>query len=99
MSTPAERGDTPRCPAVRTDLVCVELDGELVVYDERSRTLHHLNPTAMQVWTRCDGRQTAPDIARSIARAYSLDADDVLRDVTRLLAELRAAALFDDSDA
>ena len=84
-------------PRPRDGLASVLLDGELVLYDSASRTLHHLNPTATLVWLRCDGDRTLGAIVRSIAEEQSSDADAILRDVIELVDRLTAAGLLVDA--
>ena len=64
-------------PKVRDDLTVVELDGEAVIYDERTADLHHLNPTATIVFGLCDGTATMPRIAEEISEAFGVPADEV----------------------
>jgi hypothetical protein len=96
MSAARNQGPDEPCPRVRRDLVCVVLDDELVVYDPRAQTLHHLNAAATLVWDQCNGRRTVPNIAEAIARRSGVAVDVVLRDVVDLLQRLRAAELLVD---
>jgi PqqD family protein of HPr-rel-A system len=82
-------------PRIREDLAFVELDGEMVVYDERGGNLHHLNPTASIVFQCCDGTATIREFSTDIAEAFKLVPDDVERQVRGLLREFRKADLLD----
>jgi PqqD family protein of HPr-rel-A system len=82
-------------PRVREGLTVVELDGEAVVYDERSGDLHHLNPTATLVFGLCDGTATGRELAVDIAAAYGQPVDEVTEQVHALLRQLRKAKLVE----
>jgi len=72
-----------------------ELDGEAIVYDDRARKLHHLNPTATIVLSLCDGRSTIPELSGEIADAFRLPRDEVERQVRTLLRQFRKEAFLD----
>jgi PqqD family protein of HPr-rel-A system len=75
-------------------LTVVEIDGESVVYDDATGNLHHLNPTATVVFSLCDGTATARELATEIAEAFEQPADEVERQIRRLLRELRSQGLL-----
>jgi hypothetical protein len=77
-------------PKVRADLAVVEVEGEAIVYDDRGKRLHHLNPTATIVFGLCDGRSTIPELSGDIAEAFGLPPRDVERQVRALLRQFRA---------
>jgi PqqD family protein of HPr-rel-A system len=82
-------------PRVREELTVVELDGEAVVYDERTGDLHHLNPTATLVFGLCDGTATGRQLAQDIAAAYDQPVDEVVEQVQGLLRQFRKAKLIE----
>jgi PqqD family protein of HPr-rel-A system len=82
-------------PRVRDELTVVELDGEAVVYDERTGDLHHLNPTATLVFGLCDGTATGRELASDIADAYGQPVDEVVEQVQGLLRQFRKAKLIE----
>ena len=82
-------------PQIREDLTVVELDGEAVVYDERTGDLHHLNPTATLVFGLCDGTATGRELAIDIAEAYGQPVDEVVQQVQGLLQQFRKAKLIE----
>ena len=54
-----------RYPVARyQDLVITETGDELLVYDETSHQIHHLNAEAASVWRLCDGVRSIDAIAR-----------------------------------
>ena len=82
-------------PRVRADLAVVELDGEAVVYDERSSQLHLLNPTATLVFKLCDGSVTVKELAADMADVFSVPVQDVEREIRALLRGFRKTHLLD----
>jgi PqqD family protein of HPr-rel-A system len=81
-------------PKIRDDLAAAELDGEAVVYDERTGELHHLNPTATIIFSLCDGSSTVREMSGEIAGAFGMPADEVERQVRALLRQFRKAGLL-----
>lgn len=75
------------------EVAAVELDGEIVLYDERTQTVHHLNPQATIVWKLCDGSSTVDELACALADAADADPAVVSRDVRGVIDELVAAGL------
>ena len=84
----------PKRPKVREDLAVVELDGEAVIYDEQSGSLHHLNPTATIVFSLCDGSATVKEIANEISQAFEVPSADVEKQLRALLKEFRTWGLL-----
>lgn len=83
-------------PKVREDLAVVEIDGEAVIYDERTGDLHLLNPTATIVLGLCDGTATVKEFSSDIAGAFGMPVENVERQVRTLLRDLRKAGLLED---
>ncbi|HYZ88395.1 MAG TPA: PqqD family protein [Myxococcales bacterium] len=49
---------------------------------------HELNEVAARIWTLCDGRRTARDIAAVIVDEFEVDAETARRDVAEFVREL-----------
>ncbi len=81
-------------PRVRRDLTVVELDGEAVVYDERSGELHHLNPTATLIFGFLDGTVTIRDLAADVSDAFGVPADEVESQIRALVRRFRKLGLL-----
>ena len=63
-----KRTSPAHLPLMRKDaLVIDELPDEVLVYDLDRHKAHCLNHTAALVWRRCDGRTSAPEIARQLS--------------------------------
>ncbi len=78
-------------PAVRRTVAAVDIDGEAVLYNEATGSLHALNSPATVVWACCDGAATIAEIASDLAAVFGVDAEtmlahvvDAVRDFARL---------------
>lgn len=85
-------------PAVRPDLTAVEVDGELVIYDDSRRRLHRLNPSATILWNCLDGSATLREIADDIAEALAANPTSVLSDIVALAVHLDEEGLLQASE-
>jgi PqqD family protein of HPr-rel-A system len=86
----------PLRPRVRTDVTVTELDGEAVIYDERSGDLHHLNAPATLVLGLCDGSATVEEMSAAIAEAFQRPLGEVTAQVSDLVEELRGSRILDE---
>jgi PqqD family protein of HPr-rel-A system len=86
----------PLPPRVRTDVTVTELDGEAVIYDERSGDLHHLNAPATLVLGLCDGSATVEEMSAAIAEAFQRPVREVTAQVSDLVEELRGSHILAD---
>jgi PqqD family protein of HPr-rel-A system len=86
----------PLRPRVRTDVTVTELDGEAVIYDERSGDLHHLNAPATLVLGLCDGSVTVEEMSGAIAEAFQRPVGEVTAQVSDLVEELRGSHILAD---
>lgn len=86
-------------PYVRTDLDVVDLDGESVVYDPRTREVHYLNHSAALVFALCDGTTTMKEMADAIADVYEAPLDEVEKQVRSTVRRLRRGGLLESSGA
>lgn len=50
-------------------IILREIEGEVLVYDERTHRVWCLNPSSACIWQLCDGRNTVEDIAAGAAKA------------------------------
>lgn len=89
---------TTERPALRSDLLIADIDGDRVVWDSIRRHVHRLNPTAAAIWDRCDGRRTVGEIALVVGHDFGIDSATVQADVLALLDELKTEQLLDDGE-
>ena len=82
----------------RSDVASVELDGEIVLYDDGRRRLHRLNPTASTLWQCLDGSATLGEIAADMAEAYDVELTEVLPEVLSLTRSFAAEGLLEGLD-
>lgn len=83
-------------PAARTsDLVTTESGDEVLVYDQATHHIHHLNRTSAVIWRLCDGQRSIRDLGRVAATQLEAQVDE---DVVRLaVSKLADAGLLDGS--
>jgi hypothetical protein len=65
----------------RTSVAAVEVDGEVVLFEEESHDLHVLNPTASVLWQCFDGEVTIDELIADLADAYQADPAEIRADV------------------
>ena len=53
--------------ARKSGLIVKEVDGEILIYDQRTNKAHCLNPTAAKVWKYCDGVTTLAAARESLS--------------------------------
>lgn len=92
MTDPFALGSTCRLQQ-RGDVLAEELDGETVLLDERTGTVHVLNASAALVWKNCDRPAELGELAGSLAAALDADPAIVERDVLALGRQLLAMGL------
>ena len=78
----------------RDDLVYRKLVDGGMLYDGRSRKVHHLNATAARVWEACQQRKKIGEIARELCRSFEVDSERAGRDVEAILEEFASAGLL-----
>lgn len=72
-----------------------DLDGEVVVFHERTGRVRTLNATAGLVWRFLDGTVTVADLAGDLAAELGVDPEQARADLTRLVGTLRRAGLLE----
>lgn len=77
----------------RVDVITQELDGELVIYDEKSVQCHVLNPAAAIVWRHGGGEVSIDELAVAVAMSTDLPEEREIPLVA--LEELNKAGLLD----
>ena len=66
-----------------------EVNGELLVLDDRAELIHQLNPTASFIWQQAQSGSAAAEIALALAEQYDVDPETAHRDVAATLARLK----------
>lgn len=58
-------------PSARhTALICEEVAGECVVYDQLNHKAHHLNNSLTWIWRKCDGKTSVDSIAAAVEQEF-----------------------------
>jgi hypothetical protein len=78
----------------RPEVVQVEVDGEIVLYDDKAKVMHRLSPSAGQVWRCLDGSGSLAEIAGDLADVYQVDPAQVLSDVVATARQFGSAGLL-----
>ena len=76
------------------DLHIEQLDGETVVYDQRTNAAHCLNAVAAHVWQHIDSCDSKAALIESVRKGVDADAD--VSDVEQALRELLDAGLLEN---
>jgi hypothetical protein len=83
----------------RDELSWREVDGEIVVLDERPWTYLHLNETGAAIWSCLvasgDGGATVPELAAALLAEFAVDAVVANADASALVEQLLARELIE----
>ncbi len=71
-----------------------EMESDLLLLDAESDQIHQLNSTARFIWQRCDGKQSAEEIADLLASEFAVELRVALKDVIETLGKLQALNLL-----
>jgi hypothetical protein len=64
---------TTERPRIAEDLDVNEAEDGLIIYQESTERVHHLNPTASIVFQLCDGSRNAAEIGAIVGQLFGLD--------------------------
>jgi hypothetical protein len=81
-------------PTRRDGISQVGVDGELVLLDTATGTLHVLNRVAAAVWSELDGKRDLEEIVARLSAAAGAEPERVREDVIALLDQLRRCHLL-----
>lgn len=70
-----------------------DLPDGVALYDERTKTAHHLNAIAMLVWEVVDGRTTA-EVTDAVGNALEVDPDEATQIAEAALGSLQAIGVI-----
>ena len=86
-------------PLGRDDVDTTLVDGEFVVAEESTGTVHRLNSTAGAVWSLCDGETSPEAMAQELGEIFGLEPAVIIDDIRQALDQLGAAGLLVGVDA
>ena len=81
----------------KADIVVLELDAELLIYDKKVDKAFSLNNTSAQIWELCDGKHSVSEISRLLGEKLNADVDDGL--VWLALEQMRQENLIENEVA
>lgn len=71
---------------------------DAVLYDEETKEIHVLNPTAFFVWKLCDGEHSLRDIEEAVAREFSPKAGrEIAEDIKRVVDSFKNKRLLEEN--
>ncbi len=81
--------------AAEDDAVMIrEVNGEVLLLDNRTDQIHQLNGTASFIWRLCRQGASVQDTAAEFAQAFDIDEKTAQDDVAKTLAQLRVLNLL-----
>lgn len=84
-------------PRLRQDLVYRPLVDGAMVYDGRTRLVHHLNASATLVWEAVSQGKCMREVAALLAERYEVAAEVSVADVVNTVSMLGEAGLLEES--
>ncbi len=91
---PPEAIDGSFVPVRKGSVASSELDGEAVLLDTDTGSVHLLDSIGSVVWSCFDGSATLAELARDLAEAFSAEPDRVYSDVLALARQLGRQGLL-----
>jgi hypothetical protein len=91
----ADAIDTGFVARLADHAVLIELDGEAVLFDERTSAVHVLNPTATVIASCLDGTTDLAAVVGELAAAFSADTAAMQADVLDVARSLGRQGLLD----
>lgn len=89
-----QMGRIPESPLGRDDLIFREIDGEAVIFDPETGSMHSLTRTAALIWKLCDGEHRIDDIVEEILRRFEARPEEVREDVEGTVRKFQALGLL-----
>jgi hypothetical protein len=68
----------------------------VILYDPDPSLVHHLNPSAAEIWRRCDGRRPVTTIETDLAETYGVPIDQMRKQVRPVITRFESVGLVDD---
>jgi hypothetical protein len=84
-------------PRRREDVLEIDFDDGLIIYDRDANLVHHLNPSAALVWRMCEGTASVGELVQVIVEVLGSSRHEVKAQVTDLLRELDELGLTEDA--
>jgi PqqD family protein of HPr-rel-A system len=84
-------------PRKRSDLLELDMGDGIILYDDSSSLVHHLNPSASIIWQLFDGEADASTLATETSEELGFPLDQARADIAALITELEALGLVEDA--
>lgn len=91
--------DDQTIPRAAPSAAGVEVDGEPVLLDRSTGSLHMLNEVGAAIWARLDGSHTLSSLVSELSEEFEVDSDRVAHDVREFLAQLAQLGLLEGETA
>ena len=69
----------------------------MIVLDRERDLIHQFNKTATFIWERCDGLESAAEIANAVCENFEVDEATAVKEVTETLERLRSLELIGEN--
>lgn len=80
-----------------SDLICQELDGEMVILDLKQERYFGLDEVGCRVWRLLSDGKTTPEIIKQVKSEFEVDEQTFRADLADLYGQFRAAKLARDA--
>jgi hypothetical protein len=81
-------------PARRADVESVDVEGELVLWDDRAQRVHRLDPVASLLWPFLDGTATIEELAEDASEVWETELEAAVLGITNLVTQLDVEGLL-----
>ncbi len=80
------------------NVICREIDNEMVVIRDDGLTVHVLNQTAARIWEMCNGDLGPDEIAARLCERYDVSLERASNDVRNALARMMEKGILKRHD-
>jgi hypothetical protein len=79
----------------KASLAVRDVDGDFILHDDRSGSVHRLNSVAAVIWQLCDGSREPGEIATEVAGVFGQPVAEVSHDVDAILTRFADTGLIE----
>ena len=87
-----------KLPQKNTKIIAREIDGEMILLNEKKEKIHQLNNTASFVWDCCNGENTIDNIVVLLKEEFEVESIDIKSDVINIITSLKKLKLIHEVD-
>jgi PqqD family protein of HPr-rel-A system len=84
-------------PRSRPDILELDFDDGVILYDPEPSLVHHLNPSAGEIWSRCDGHETVGTIETDLAETYGVPIGEMEDQVRLAISTFESLGLVEEA--